>query len=57
MESEEIQNPPEVKRDLENMKKEQISLDSQRMKLLQHLRYGVSDSNNSISYIVNKEPD
>ncbi|XP_019396411.1 PREDICTED: coiled-coil domain-containing protein 180 isoform X2 [Crocodylus porosus] len=37
MASEEIQNPPEVKRDLENMKKEQISLDSQRMKLLQHL--------------------
>uniref|UniRef100_A0A7M4EI71 Coiled-coil domain containing 180 n=1 Tax=Crocodylus porosus TaxID=8502 RepID=A0A7M4EI71_CROPO len=50
MASEEIQNPPEVKRDLENMKKEQISLDSQRMKLLQHLRYGESDSNNSIYY-------
>ncbi|NWV14867.1 CC180 protein, partial [Ptilonorhynchus violaceus] len=35
--SEEIQNPPAVKRELENMIKEQIVLGEQRLRVLQHI--------------------
>ncbi|NXQ61190.1 CC180 protein, partial [Anthoscopus minutus] len=37
MASEEIQNPPAVKREMENMIKEQIALGEQRLKVLQHI--------------------
>ncbi|NWY33742.1 CC180 protein, partial [Pheucticus melanocephalus] len=37
MASEEIQNPPAVKMEMENMIKEQIVLSEQRMRVLQHI--------------------
>lgn len=40
MESEEIQNPPTVKTEMENMIKEQIVLSEQRLRVLQHIGYG-----------------
>lgn len=40
MTSEEIQNPPTVKMEMENMIKEQIVLSEQRLRVLQHIGYG-----------------
>lgn len=40
MASEEIQNPPNVKIEMENMMKEQIVLSEQRLRVLQYIGYG-----------------
>lgn len=40
MASEEVQNPPAVKTEMENMIKEQIVLSEQRLRVLQHIGYG-----------------
>lgn len=40
MASEEVQNPPAVKMEMENMIKEQIVLGEQRLRVLQHIGYG-----------------
>lgn len=40
MASEEIQNPPSVKLEMENMIKEQIVLSEQRLRVLQYIGYG-----------------
>lgn len=39
MASEEIQNPPAVKMEMEKMIKEQIVLSEQRLRVLQHIGY------------------